>query len=172
MLVDYVIDYEQPLFPSLVHCTSEKILMRKINQNWRLLLSVLTWYRFFFSLARHTKLGKRDYLSFCPWLLSWLWNMGQNIGERGNLAKWNFGEQNAVFRGTSDYFREQGNMNPLPTHPPPHPLRSSQQGRSQDFSKGGSHWVKQYRHGIFATEYCRLFAYNGGGRVTGTPGPP
>ena len=34
------------------------------------------------------------------------------------------------------------------------------QGRSQDFSKGGgggSHWVKQYRHGVFATEYCRLF---------------
>ena len=29
---------------------------------------------------------------------------------------------------------------------------------SQDFSKGGSHWVKQYRHGVFATEYCRLFA--------------
>ena len=24
---------------------------------------------------------------------------------------------------------------------------------------GGSHWVKQYRHGVFATEYCRLFAY-------------
>ena len=23
---------------------------------------------------------------------------------------------------------------------------------------GGSHWVKQYRHGVFATEYCRLFA--------------
>ena len=31
-------------------------------------------------------------------------------------------------------------------------------GRSQEFSKGGSHWVKQYRHGVFATEYCRLFA--------------
>ena len=24
--------------------------------------------------------------------------------------------------------------------------------------RGGSHWVKQYRHGVFATEYCRLFA--------------
>ena len=23
---------------------------------------------------------------------------------------------------------------------------------------GGSHCVKQYRHGVFATEYCRLFA--------------
>ena len=49
------------------------------------------------------------------------------------------------------------------------------QGRSLDFSKGGSHWVKQYRHGVFATEYCRLFAkkkaYKGGG-VTGIPGPP
>ena len=34
------------------------------------------------------------------------------------------------------------------------------QGRSQDFSKGGggSHCVKHYRHGVFATEYCRLFA--------------
>ena len=35
------------------------------------------------------------------------------------------------------------------------------QGRSQDFSKGGgggeSHCVKQYRHGVIATEYCRLF---------------
>ena len=31
-------------------------------------------------------------------------------------------------------------------------------GRSQEFSKGGSHWVKQYNHGVFATEYCRLFA--------------
>ena len=48
--------------------------------------------------------------------------------------------------------------------------------RSQDFSKGGSHWVKQYRHGFLGTEYCRLFAlkkaYKGGGGVTGTPGPP
>ena len=36
------------------------------------------------------------------------------------------------------------------------------QGRSQDFSKGGggggSNWVIQYRHGVFATEYCKLFA--------------
>ena len=35
------------------------------------------------------------------------------------------------------------------------------QGRSQDFSKGGgggSYWVKQYRQGVFATKYCRLFA--------------
>ena len=32
------------------------------------------------------------------------------------------------------------------------------QGRSQDFSKGGSHCVKHYRLGVFATEYCRLFA--------------
>ena len=31
------------------------------------------------------------------------------------------------------------------------------QGHSQDFSKGGSHCVKQYCHGIFTTEYCRLF---------------
>ena len=51
------------------------------------------------------------------------------------------------------------------------------QGRSQDFSKGGSHWVKQYRHGVYATEYSRLFAlkkkaYKEGRGVTGTPGPP
>ena len=33
------------------------------------------------------------------------------------------------------------------------------QGRSQDFSKGGgSHCVKHYRHGVFATEYYRLFS--------------
>ena len=34
------------------------------------------------------------------------------------------------------------------------------QGRSQDVSKGGggSHCVKHYRHGVVATEYCRLFA--------------
>ena len=42
------------------------------------------------------------------------------------------------------------------------PFTSLLQGRSQDFSKwgggGGSHLVKQYRHGVFATEYCRLFA--------------
>ena len=31
------------------------------------------------------------------------------------------------------------------------------QGRSEDFSKGGSHCVKHYRHGVFVTEYCRLF---------------
>ena len=49
------------------------------------------------------------------------------------------------------------------------------QGRSQDFSKGGrSHWVKQYRHGVFAPEYCRLFAKKkvykaGGGGVPQDP---
>ena len=35
------------------------------------------------------------------------------------------------------------------------------QGHSQDFSKGGgggSHCIKHYHHGIFTTEYCRLFA--------------
>ena len=32
------------------------------------------------------------------------------------------------------------------------------QGSSQDFSKGESHCVKHYRHGVFATKYCRLFA--------------
>ena len=36
------------------------------------------------------------------------------------------------------------------------------QGRREDFSKGGgergSHCVKHYRHGVFATEYCRLFS--------------
>ena len=39
------------------------------------------------------------------------------------------------------------------------PPYNSVQGRSQDFSKGGggSKWVKQYRHVVFATEYCRLF---------------
>ena len=40
---------------------------------------------------------------------------------------------------------------------------------------GGSHCVKHYRHGVFATEYCRLFALKKptkGGGVTGTPGPP
>ena len=36
-------------------------------------------------------------------------------------------------------------------------LVQSLQGRSQDFSKGGSHCVKHYRYGVFATEYCRLF---------------
>ena len=54
------------------------------------------------------------------------------------------------------------------------------QGRSQDFSKGGggSHCVKHYRHGVFATEYCTLFplkkkAYKEvGGGGTGTPGSP
>ena len=38
----------------------------------------------------------------------------------------------------------------------------------------GTHCVKHYRHGLFATEYCMLFAlkkaYKGG--VTGTPGAP
>ena len=38
-------------------------------------------------------------------------------------------------------------------------MQGLKQGRCQDFSKGGgSHWVKQYRHGVFATEYCSLFA--------------
>ena len=37
-------------------------------------------------------------------------------------------------------------------------LSRYQQGRSQDFSKGGSHWIKQYRHGVFTMEYRRLFA--------------
>ena len=33
------------------------------------------------------------------------------------------------------------------------------QGHSQDLLKGGSHCVKHYRHdGVFAREYCRLFA--------------
>ena len=35
---------------------------------------------------------------------------------------------------------------------------NSYQGRSQDFSKGGSHCVRHYRHGVFATEYYRLFS--------------
>ena len=32
------------------------------------------------------------------------------------------------------------------------------QGRSQEFSKGGSHCVKHYRHVVFAKEYYRLFS--------------
>ena len=48
------------------------------------------------------------------------------------------------------------------------------QGRSQDFSKGGSHWVIQRVLTRLSPEYCGLFtykkAYKGG--VTGTPGPP
>ena len=48
-------------------------------------------------------------------------------------------------------------------------------GRSQDFSKGGSHWLIQRVLIRLPPEYCRLFAhkkaYKGGG-VTGTPGPP
>ena len=35
---------------------------------------------------------------------------------------------------------------------------SGHQGRTQDFSKGVSHCVKHYRHGVFATEYYRLFS--------------
>ena len=50
-----------------------------------------------------------------------------------------------------------------------------EQGRSQDFSKEGSHCVKNYRHGDFATEYCRLFAYKrptkGGSRAPQDPPP-
>ena len=42
-------------------------------------------------------------------------------------------------------------------------MKCEMQGRTQDVSKGrggggGSHCVKHYRHGVFATEYCRLFA--------------
>ena len=40
-----------------------------------------------------------------------------------------------------------------------HIIEVNRQGRSQDFSKGGrSHWVKHYHHGVFATEYYRLFS--------------
>ena len=51
-----------------------------------------------------------------------------------------------------------------------------EQGRSQDFSKGGSHWVIQRVLTRLSPEYCGLSAYKkaykGGGGVTGTPGPP
>ena len=43
----------------------------------------------------------------------------------------------------------------------------SMQGCSQVFSKGGHTVSNRYRHGVFAMEYCRLFAlkkaYKGGG---------
>ena len=47
-------------------------------------------------------------------------------------------------------------------------------GRSQDFSKGGSHWLIQRVLIRLSPEYCRLFAYKKAykGGVTGTPGPP
>ena len=51
--------------------------------------------------------------------------------------------------------------------------KTTNQPPSQGLSKGGSHCVKHYRHGVFATEYCRLFtskkAYKEG--VTSTKGP-
>ena len=48
------------------------------------------------------------------------------------------------------------------------------QGRSQDFSKGESHWVIQRVLTRLSPEYCGLFAYKKAykGGVTGTPGPP
>ena len=47
-------------------------------------------------------------------------------------------------------------------------------GRSQDFSKGGSHWFIHRVLTKLSPEYCRLFAYKKDykGGVTGTPGPP
>ena len=47
-------------------------------------------------------------------------------------------------------------------------------GRSQDFSKGGSHWLIQRVLIRLSPEYCKLFAYKKAykGGVTGTPGPP
>ena len=46
-------------------------------------------------------------------------------------------------------------------------------GRSQDFSKGGSHWVIHRVLTRLSSEYYRLFAYKKAykGRGTGTPGP-
>ena len=53
-------------------------------------------------------------------------------------------------------------------------INNLNQGRSQDFSKGGSHWVIQRVLTRLSPEYCGLSAdkkaYKGG--VTGTPGPP
>ena len=51
---------------------------------------------------------------------------------------------------------------------------SVKQGRSQDFSKGGSHWVIQRVLTRLSPEYCGLSAYKKAykGGVTGTPGPP
>ena len=48
------------------------------------------------------------------------------------------------------------------------------QGRSQDFSKGGSHCVIQRVLTKLSPEYCGLFAYKKAykGGITGTPGPP
>ena len=40
--------------------------------------------------------------------------------------------------------------------------RILQRGGGGGGVRGVSHWVKQYRHGVFATEYCRLFAYKKG----------
>ena len=61
----------------------------------------------------------------------------------------------------------------------PHPFKTvlitlSFQGRSQDFSKGGSHWVIQRVLTRLSPEYCGLSAYKKAykGGVTGTPGPP
>ena len=48
-------------------------------------------------------------------------------------------------------------------------------GRSQDFSKGGSHCFIHRVLTKLSPEYCRLFAYKKaykGGGGTGTPGPP
>ena len=51
---------------------------------------------------------------------------------------------------------------------------SDSHGRSQDFSKGGSHWLIQRVLIRLSPEYCKLFAYKKAykGGVTGTPGPP
>ena len=51
------------------------------------------------------------------------------------------------------------------------------QGRSQDFSKGGSHWVKQYRHGVFADGTLWVVCLKkrvtkGGSRAPQDPPPP
>ena len=54
------------------------------------------------------------------------------------------------------------------------PRLHSWQGCSQDFSKGGSHWVIQRVLTRLSPEYCGLSAYKKAykGGVTGTPGPP
>ena len=53
-------------------------------------------------------------------------------------------------------------------------LASSDQGRSQDISKGEPHWVIQRVLTRLSPEYCGLFAYKKAykGGITGTPGPP
>ena len=45
---------------------------------------------------------------------------------------------------------------------------------SQDFSKGGAHWVIQRVLTRLAPEYCKLLTYKMAYNVefTGTPGPP